>query len=411
MNFSILRSWWTLLALVVSLVLTVASYDQWFDRTCRQPAIAQMTIESMMYAYVLDSDGDLNVVRVLGTPLPQVISASIPLPAPARDLSVSGKTLFLAAGDAGLFVVDVSDPNHPRLAGQLPVKAQTVAVSGARAYVLDKDGFLDVLEVSNPAAPTLLGSISAPGARIHVSGSDVYLAAGDSGLIIVNAKTASSPAIVSTMRTPGRVEDVASDGRFAYVADGTGGLLVVNVSDPAQPEPVATLPVTDSAQRVIKDNQFLYLTGSESGLHVIHVLDPAAPNEVNGLPDLEPVVSMAKSLGVLVFATQSGQLLSTFVLNPCNAVASPTPIPGIGPATAIAMVMPYSMPVTSVFPGFRIWASVVFPLIVLLRLAFYRHRVARSLNEPVDWKSELALWIGVTALLLLLADELRRQTL
>ena len=119
MNFSILRSWWTLVALIVSLVLSIGSYGQWFDRTCREQDIWQMVIRSGRYAYVLDRDGDLNVVWVHGPPVPEVVAAKVPLPAPARDLTVSGSRLFLAAGDAGLFAVDVSDPNSPRVEGHL----------------------------------------------------------------------------------------------------------------------------------------------------------------------------------------------------------------------------------------------------------------------------------------------------
>jgi hypothetical protein len=411
MNFSILRSWWTLVALIVSLVLSIASYDQWLDPTCTQPAIMQMATGSGTYAYVLDRDGDLNVVLVLGPPVPEVIATKVPLPAPARDLAVSGDRLFLAAGDAGLFALDVSDPTSPRVEGHLPVKAQAVAVADGKACVLDSEGFLDVIDVSDPAAMAVLGQVPVSAVQIGISGMYAYLATGDSGLIIVDIKDPAAPAIVATLETPGRAEDVTADNGFAYVADGVGGLLVVDVSDPAAPRPVAMLDFSDSVQHVLKDNGFLYLTGIKSGLHVVHVLNPRAPREVSRLPEVESVVDLAESLGVLVLVTESGDLLTVDVLNPCDSVSPPTAITGVGPVAAVAMLPPYSLPVTSVFPNFSVWPSLIFPLVVLLRLAAHRRRVRKALVEPIAWKGELVLWIAVAALVLSLGYQLWKQTL
>ena len=291
------------------------------------------------------------------------------------------------------------------------MKVQAVAVADRRAYVIDSEGFFDVVDVSDPAAMAVLGQVPVSAVQIDISGMYAYLAAGDSGLVIVDTKDPAAPAIVATLETPGRAEDVTADNGYAYVADGVGGLLVLDVSDPAAPRPVATLDFSDPVQHVLKDNGFLYLTGIKSGLHVVHVLNPRAPREVSRLADVETVVDLAESLGVLVLATESGDLLTANVLNPCDSVSSPTAITGVGPVAAVAMLPPYTLPVSSVFPNFRIWASLIFPLVILLRLAAHRRRVRKALVEQIDWTGELALWIAVAVLVLSLGYQLWRQTL
>ena len=75
------------------------------------------------------------------------------------------------------------------------------------------------------------------------------------------------------------------------------------------------------------------------------------------------------------------------------------------------MLPPYNLPISSMLPNFRIWASLIFPLVILLRLAAHRHRVRKALAEPIAWKGELALWIGVAVLVFYLGYQLWRQTL
>ena len=55
----------------------------------------------------------------------------------ARGVAVSGNYAYVAVGDAGLLVIDVSDPANPRGVGgfDTPGFAQGVAVSGNYAYV------------------------------------------------------------------------------------------------------------------------------------------------------------------------------------------------------------------------------------------------------------------------------------
>ena len=72
---------------------------------------------------------------------------------------------FCAASDAGLDIVDLSDPANPVLLSNtvLAGPAQAVAVAGAYAYVAYRNsglnlGGIQVLDISNPAQPSIVGT-------------------------------------------------------------------------------------------------------------------------------------------------------------------------------------------------------------------------------------------------------------
>ena len=81
---------------------------------------------------------------------------------------------YVADGDAGLQVIDVSNPANPVRVGGYDTSgyAYGVAVSGNIAYVADDDAGLQVIDVSNPASPVRVGGYdtSGNGEGVAVSG-------------------------------------------------------------------------------------------------------------------------------------------------------------------------------------------------------------------------------------------------
>jgi hypothetical protein len=115
-----------------------------------------------------------------------------------------------------------------------------VFVVDNRAYVADGDRGLAVLDVSDPTAPTRLGGVDTPGAALQVvvRGSLAYVADGSAGLRVVNVGNPAAPTLMGSVDTPGVALDLAVQGRYAYVADGSGGLRIIDVNNPAAPSQV-----------------------------------------------------------------------------------------------------------------------------------------------------------------------------
>ncbi len=112
-------------------------------------------------------------------------------------MAVSGNYAYVADADAGLQVIDVSNPANPQRVGGYDTSgyAYGVAVSGNYAYVADCDAGLQVIDVSNPANPQRVGGYDTSGYAygVAVSGNYAYVADGDWGLMILGPRRRESP--------------------------------------------------------------------------------------------------------------------------------------------------------------------------------------------------------------------------
>ncbi len=230
-------------------------------------------------------------VSIYDTDVPTVASLTSTVSIPTAVRAVPwGIHLFVAAGEAGLVVVDVSDHGAPKIVGELAginatdvtlyAHHQNGSAFAARAYVADPDfgvRFVDLLP--NFSEPTLVGGFALPGA----SGLDtytrwleaddttpsrehdyLYVAAGSAGLHVLDITAPDAITEVASLTSLGAASDVdvASDmtppgvDDYAIVSAGNSGVRIVDVSNPREPVLVGTLTAS-GASRVFVDVQQL----------------------------------------------------------------------------------------------------------------------------------------------------------
>jgi hypothetical protein len=159
----------------------------------------------------------------------------------ARHITLAGHIAYIAA-DAGLVVVDLADPLHPKLAATVPLqRARASAIQFRYLWVTTAEG-LRVLDVTQLLKPRLLPAIVplADARRVYVARTYAYVAAGRDGLVIVNVTNPEAPIVYAKETFGGRMTD-ASDvivgstnaSLFAYVADGNAGMKVIQLTSPA----------------------------------------------------------------------------------------------------------------------------------------------------------------------------------
>ncbi|MET0650002.1 MAG: Ig-like domain-containing protein [Pyrinomonadaceae bacterium] len=203
----------------------------------------------------------------------------IAIPGFANNVDVSGDFAYVAAGSAGLQVIDVSDRRAPRIVGSLdtPGNANDVKVVGRRAYVADGSAGLRIIDVSNTAAPSLLGTLDTSGdARdIVVVGDRAYVADGSAGLKIIDVSNPQSPALLGALDTPGSANGVDVVGNIAVVADGNS-LRTIDVTNPASPAALGSVSTTSSKDLTVEGNT-AYVADYTGSLRVIDISTPAAP--------------------------------------------------------------------------------------------------------------------------------------
>jgi hypothetical protein len=116
-------------------------------------------------------------------------------------VAVQRNYAYLGVGPR-LMVLDVSGPDNPTLVGQtavLPNFVQDIYVAGDYVYVALGDSGLRVIDVSDPATPVEAGAYDTPGTAsgVHVADDYVYVAAGLSGLRVIDISDPAHPMEIS----------------------------------------------------------------------------------------------------------------------------------------------------------------------------------------------------------------------
>ena len=311
--------------------------------------------EAGLRAVLLTPDGAL-------TPLAELpLEAGNAALADALDVAISPDSTraYVAAGESGVLVVDLSDPGVPRLLGTLssvaPVEAVTVvgslvavasqgrvlavdpasgdvigvyasirdakriAIQGDFAYVADATTGLKILYLAAPDRPVqVFGESGTPVNDVLVDGDLIYLAGADS-LRILNASSRFRPLEVGHVDLPGTPQGLATDvgsGRV-FVALGEEGIAVVDASNLASPRLVRRIPLSGPARDVLYDGNVLYTATGEAGIAMI----TAPPGEETLLTTFAlpgPANDLAMRGNVLYVAAGGAGLLALDVTRPAT---------------------------------------------------------------------------------------------
>ncbi|KAF2955855.1 hypothetical protein [Marinitoga sp. 38H-ov] len=218
--------------------------------------------------------------------------------------------VFIAGGNEGVFVVDVSTTSNPSIENSLDIEGFVYDIvkfngtndkyigvargnEGITVLYYDYDGANWTLEEDNNLPKFYLGD-QAKGIAYYYDGSNHYLlaAAGSAGLYIIKF-TSSAPdtagndnplgtfglSLKSHLAISGDSNQITLDGTAAYIAAGNGGLAIVDISDLSNPVLLGTLS-TIEAKDVAVDGNYAYVAAGENGVYKIDVSDKTNPSEV-----------------------------------------------------------------------------------------------------------------------------------
>ena len=168
------------------------------------------------------------------------------------DGILTGATFVAAAGHRlylmtprGLYVVDVSDPMHPRIAGELTGNflrnPRCIAIQFRYGFITDDDG-LKIVDLTEPTRPIPLPRATVRlnhAGRLYVARTYAYVANGPEGLAIVDVENPERPHLEQMFNAGGALSDTravqigsVSASQYALVADGKNGLRVVQLISP-----------------------------------------------------------------------------------------------------------------------------------------------------------------------------------
>ncbi|MFN7159725.1 MAG: LVIVD repeat-containing protein, partial [Erythrobacter cryptus] len=159
----------------------------------------------------------------------------------ARHIVLAGEVAYITA-DKGLVVVDLSNPDTPRLAAVRELNdARASAVQFRYLWVTDAEGvkLFDITSLRDPVPVPEASVPLADARRLYVARTYAYVAAKAEGLVILDVKNPRRPRIYQRVTLDGALNDaedviVASTNAslFAYVADGRNGMKVLQLTSP-----------------------------------------------------------------------------------------------------------------------------------------------------------------------------------
>ena len=227
-------------------------------------------------AYVANGNGGLQIIDVSKPQAPQRVGGFYGH-GKAAALALYKGYVYMAAAGSGILIFDVSNPQAPVPIAAQPVRggAADIHIAPPYAYVGTKSGDLFIFDLSEPLRPRQLGHIQTPGRIVDLTARDglVYLACLDQGLVIVDARDPQQPRQLSHWPTRQAATGVATDGTYAFIA--ADALEVVDVANPAAPAAKLT-HYAPSAYGVALHPPYVLIPSGTYGLRVVRMTERGA---------------------------------------------------------------------------------------------------------------------------------------
>ncbi len=291
-------------------------------------------------AFALAGCGEQDLYKPPRSPI-QVV-ARVALPSISEDVAVLGDNAFVAGGQAGLHVVDLSNPAAPVVRGTIDTKkyAESVKVASTPttggvidiAFVVEGTEGITTYNISNPdsAYSFQQGTTAVDGNGLFLelpqNPTDpytVYLAENWHGIRLFESDAGVPGRLAYNgvfSSTRGFAKGIAVDGGFAYVADDEMGLAVldVRVKVLGSVKLLSACDTAGNARGVDVKNGYAYIADGPNGLVVMSVHEGDTPVIVGHLPLPGLCRAIVVRDGRAYLAAQDGGVHVVGVSNPAQ---------------------------------------------------------------------------------------------
>jgi hypothetical protein len=239
-------------------------------------------------AYVADGQAGLAVFDISNPEAPVFLGSMMDSLNEAWGVAASESYAFVAYGYTELLAVDIRNADSLKVVGELsypsPGYGYDVALKDSWAYVAAGAQFIKV-NVADPAHPDpyTLGYYPRDCHGVALQGRYGYVACEQLGVVAWLLDT-TPPVQLGSMDTPGNARGIAVQGGYVYVADGRDGLVVADVTDPSHISRVAVLSLKGYANSVAVQDTLAFVTCGDGGIAVANVARPESPALVAQIP-------------------------------------------------------------------------------------------------------------------------------
>ena len=238
-----------------------------------------------------------------------------------RDVQIRGELAYVAAGCAGLRIIDISDPTQPELIGYYDdnaYRAVSICITDDVACVADQISGLDLIDISDPRNPRLLSHYQTCQwfeninwcNSVTATGDYAYIAISVEGMRVIDISDPENPRRAATFRTNGLPIDIFKSDDVIYLSSINGGLTLIDVSDPIRPRRLGVLfPNNTITKTIAVDNLAFSNDSDQSEIVILDVSDIENPVEVGSIPSNARQLGMSV-VGNIIYLASSNSLYS-----------------------------------------------------------------------------------------------------
>ncbi len=193
---------------------------------------------------------------------------------------------FVADGEKGVKIIDMSDKQNPTLQGSFPTTGNTndIVVQQNNAYIAAGDDGLTIIDISNPVTPTLKSTFSTEGSAVAVTVQDSVayvgsvMSMGDFNFVgyieVIDVSNPNNPQRQEVIEiNPGYIRDIVLDDTTLYVA--AGNLITIPLDTLTQTQ----LQMSGEARAVQVIDNIAYVAADEY-LETVDISTPTSPRKV-----------------------------------------------------------------------------------------------------------------------------------
>ncbi len=218
---------------------------------------------------------------------------------------LAGDLAFATEEDSGeILAFSIQDSTDIECLGKTATSVLTgrLTTAGSWLYASAGEAGILILDRSDPGQLVEVGALTSPGTTKDLCARDELLVGASDRLSIYSLATPEVPLLIGSADLFGQAERIMLRDGLAFVALGEAGLSVLDLSDPAAPSPLSHLDL--HIEDFAFDGDMLY--GLGNGLFVVDVADPAMPELIGRMNDVERFTQVGIAENCLVFATSVG---------------------------------------------------------------------------------------------------------
>jgi hypothetical protein len=241
-------------------------------------------------AYIAQGEVGLMIVDISNPSNPKEVSTTTDnVRGYSAKIALKDTVVYLAAGSFGITVINVSDPAQPKVtASNISIKpTKNITVSENYLFAAISEQGVKIADISYPTQPD-------PRGRTHTSGyardisitsdlTKMMVACGEMGLAIYDITNFQDGfgeyPLLASCNTPGYTEAIVinEEKSLAYMACGTFGLQIIDYSDISNVHIVGSCDEGGFAKDLLYKDGKIYMATELGGLQIIDVKDPANP--------------------------------------------------------------------------------------------------------------------------------------